>query len=166
MSKTQTKAGQLGLEFLKAYFKQSGAAVEVELIAPTKKSQNAAEPTSAEPREYMYNLSGDVHILRVNPNLRASLNRLTTIAMNQGKRHRSVCQLDIEGELAARRALLEVIAADAAAVAEHTHKRAVIEGLSTGERRLIHHHVNEYDQCETLSEGEDEFRYLMVGLKA
>ena len=31
-----------------------------------------------------------------------------------------------------------MIAADAAAVAKHTHKRAIIEGLSAYERRKVH----------------------------
>ena len=155
-------ASALGLEFLKNYFERAGAEVSVSLV---ERKQNDAISSDSGPQECVYNLSGDVQILRMNPSLRASLNRLTTIAINKSKRHRFVCQIDINNELSARRALLEVIATDAVAVAEHTHKRAVIEGLSTGERRQVHHHVNQHEGFETLSDGEDEFRYLMVALK-
>ena len=58
-----------------------------------------------------------------------------------------------------------MIAEDAAAVAKHTHKRAIVEGLSSYERRKVHNAVNQDSEVETLSNGEGEFRYMMVAIK-
>jgi predicted RNA-binding protein Jag len=85
--------------------------------------------------------------------------------MNKSKRRRYVCQVDLEGQMMARRQLLETIAQDAAAVAQHTHKRAIIEGLSSGERRTVHYYAGQEGDVETMSEGRDDLRYLMVALK-
>ena len=119
----------------------------------------------AEPQECIYQLHGDLKALTRKPQYLASLTRLTSAAMSSRGRQRYLCQLDPGGSLTARKALLQVIAADAAAVAKHTHKRAIIEGLSSGERRQIHHHIGDDQEVETLSDGEDEFRYLMVAIK-
>ena len=144
-----------GLTFLQRYFQEAGA--EVSISAQVVQSQESAE--------CVYTLKGALQPLRRQARYLTSLTRLTAAAMNAGGRQRHLCQLDLDGDLFARRALLEVIAEDAAAVAKHTHKRAIIEGLSAGERRQIHQYVTEHDEIETLSDGEDEFRYLMVALK-
>jgi predicted RNA-binding protein Jag len=61
---------------------------------------------------------------------------------------------------------LEVIAADAVDVVKHTGRRAVIEGLSSAERRKIHAAATLDDAVETRSEGEGDFRFLMVSRRS
>ena len=96
----------------------------------------------------------------------SALTRLTQLAINVGGKKNVSCVLDLEGHLGARKALLEVIAADAADVSRHTGKRAIIEGLNSYERRQIHGHLTDEEGVETMSEGEGEYRYLMVSRKS
>ena len=152
---------ELGLQFLRDYFTQVGAQITVSVY----QSSHEEDELFTRPDECIFTLSGDLKPLKRNPQYVASLTKLTTIAMSSKGRQRYLCQLDLDGHLTARRALLQVIADDAAAVAKHTHKRAIIEGLSAGERRQIHQQVSEDQEVETLSDGEDEFRYLMVAIK-
>ena len=148
-----------GLQFLRDYFDQIGAQVSVS----AQESQSRGDQSEAQ--ECIYRLTGDLKPLKRNPQYAASLTKLTSISMSSGGRQRYLCQLDLDGRLNARRALLQVIAEDAAAVAKHTHKRAIIEGMSSSDRRHIHQHISEDTDVETLSDGEDKFRYLMVAIK-
>ena len=152
---------ELGRQFLHTYFTQIGAQVSVSAY----QSSHEEDESLTRPDECIFTLSGHLKPLKRNPQYLASLTKLTSIAMSSKGRQRYLCQLDLDGHLTARRALLQVIADDAAAVAKHTHKRAIIEGLSAGERRQIHQQISEDQEVETLSDGEDEFRYLMVAIK-
>jgi predicted RNA-binding protein Jag len=58
--------------------------------------------------------------------------------------------------------LLETMAADVIDVVKHTQRRAVIEGLSSSERRKVHTMVSEDGALETESRGEGELRYMML----
>jgi len=158
---TPTEVVERGLQFLRDYFTQVGAEIAVSVHSP----QLDTSEKQPDEQECIYQLHGDLKPLKRNPQYLSSLTRLTSIAMSSGGRQRYLCQLDPGGTLAARKALLQVIAADAAEVAKHTHKRAIIEGLSSGERRQIHQHIGDDQEVETLSDGEDEFRYLMVAIK-
>lgn len=147
------EARTLGLQFLEAYFEQAQAQIDVKLMPADERGR------------CVFRLEGELGILKRSPRQLEALERMTSVAMSVDSKYGYRCQLDLEGQLSAREALLKVIAADAAAVAEHTHKRAIIEGLSSFERRAIHQAVSEIEGMETLSEGDGEFRYLMVALK-
>ena len=147
-----------GLSFLNDYFVGLKAKVQIS-VQKTKNSQDD------DAQETIFELHGDVKPLKRNPQMLASLTRLTSMAMSAQSRGFLRCALDLEGRLSARRTLLEVIAEDAAAVAKHTHKRAIIEGLSSAERRNVHNFVSRDDEVETLSDGEAAFRYMMVAIK-
>ena len=147
---------ETGLEFLNDYFAGLRAKVRVEV-----QKHSAGEDSS----EIIFNLTGEIKPLKQNPQQLAALTRLTSMAMSAGSRDFLRCVIDLDGQLNARRALLDVIAADAAAVAKHTHKRAIIEGLSAYERRKVHTAVKQDSEVETLSDGEGEFRYMMVAIK-
>ena len=146
-----------GLDFLNDYFEGLHTKVQVTV------KEN--DPSHSEDQETIFELTGDLVPLKQNPQQLNALTRLTSMAMSVGSRQHLRCALDLDGQLSARRALLEVIADDAAAVAKHTHKRAIIEGLSAYERRKVHHFINLDSEVETLSTGEGEFRYMMVAIK-
>ena len=133
-----------GLDFLNDYFAGIKAKVRVEVQSPSEADDHA---------ELVFNLTGDIKPLKQNPQQLAALTRLTSMAMSANSRDFLRCAIDLNGQLQARRALLEVIAADAAAVAKHTHKRAIIEGLSSYERRKVHTAVKRDSEVETLSDG-------------
>ena len=145
---------ELGLSFLNDYFAEIKAKVQISV----KKNDDDSEET-------IFELNGDIKPLKRNPQMLSSLARLTSMAMSSQSKNFLRCSLDLEGKLSARRTLLEVIAEDAAAVAKHTHKRAIIEGLSSNERRRVHNFVSRDEDVETLSDGEGEFRYMMVAIK-
>ena len=148
---------ECGLDFLNEYFEGLNAQVQVKV--------NQDHANNSEDKETVFELSGDLDPLKQNPQQLSALTRLTSMAMSAGSRQPVRCALDLDGQLSARRALLEVIADDAAAVAKHTHKRAIIEGLNPYERRKVHHFINRDPEVETLSTGEGEFRYMMVAIK-
>lgn len=145
-----------GIQFLSTYFTSLQAQVKVSV-------QNIKEQDDSQ--EVIFKLTGHLNPLKRNPLYLSSLTRLTSMAMSAQSRHFVRCALDLDGHLSARRELLEVIAEDAAAVAKHTHKRAIIEGLSSFERRKVHNVVSQDAEVETLSDGEGEFRYMMVAIK-
>lgn len=145
-----------GLSFLNDYFVGLKAEVQVSV-------QNTE--VNDESPETIFELNGDIKPLKRNPRMLASLTRLTSMAMSAQSKGFIRCTVDLEGRLSARKSLLEVIAEDAAAVAKHTHKRAIIEGLSSAERRNVHNFVSRDEEVETLSDGEAEFRYMMVAIK-
>lgn len=146
-----------GLDFLNDYFEGLSAQIQVMV--------KDSDSSTSEDQETVFELTGDLGLLKQNPQQLIALTRLTSMAMSVGSKQHLRCALDLDGQLSARRALLEVIADDAAAVAKHTHKRAIIEGLSAYERRKVHHFINRDDEVETLSTGEGEFRYMMVAIK-
>ena len=149
-----------GLKFLRDYFAQIGAQVFISV-----QDDQPAQIGSSHIHECIYRLTGDLKPLKRNPQYLSSLSKLTSMSMSAEGRQRYLCQLDLDGRLVARRSLLKVIAEDAAAVAKHTHKRAIIEGLSASERRHVHQQISHDQEVETLSDGEDQFRYLMVAIK-
>ena len=146
----------LGLSFLNDYFMSVNAQVKVSL---------ASSSAEDEVQETVFKLTGSLKPLKRNPVYVSALTRLTSMAMSANSRHFVRCALDLDGHLSARRELLELLAEDAAAVAKHTHKRAIIEGLSSFERRKVHHFISQDPEVETLSDGEGEFRYMMVAIK-
>jgi predicted RNA-binding protein Jag len=155
MTKTKKKdallAAKNGLQFLQGLFEKHHLVIQV-----------ALDPNQED--EWVFRLSGQVKALKQQPDLLSALTRLTQQVVNKDGRSKA-CVLDLEGHLSARRALLEVLAIDAAEVCKHTGKRAVIEGLNAYERRKVHQVLTRDEDIETLSEGEGEFRYMMVSNK-
>lgn len=147
----QKKAGALGSSFLNDYFARCDLKV-------------SAHFQGASQGELVYQLKGDVRSLRRDLEALSALTRLTQmVLMNEGLF--ASCVLDIEGNGQARLELLKTMTIDLIDVVKHTQKRAVIEGLSSYERRKVHTMVSEDGELETESKGEGEFRYLMVSPK-
>ena len=142
------RASALGVSFLNDYFTHSELKVQ-------------ARFDGAPQGELIFSLEGETRPLRRDPEALSALTRITQMALSSaGLATR--CVLDLEGNSRARAELIETMAADLIDVVKHTGRRAVIEGLSSAERRKVHSVVSEEGSLETESRGEGELRYLMI----
>ena len=141
------------VSFLQEIFKKRNLLIQV-------------SPTLSKKGELILNLKGQTKPLKRQPQIVSALTTLVQLVLSANTRKRYTCVLDLEGHLEARSSLIDVLAADVADVTNHTQKRAIIEGLSSFERRKIHKTLDQDDRVDTQSEGEGEFRYLMVVPKA
>lgn len=144
----QQRAGALGVSFLNDYFEHCELNVQAHF-------EGAAHG------ELVFQLKGEVRVLRRDPEGLSALTRLTQMAL-MSDRLSAPCVLDVEGSGRARLELLKTMTADLMDVVKHTQKRAVIEGLASQERRKVHSMVSEDGSLDTESKGEGEFRYMMV----
>ena len=110
----------------------------------------------------VYELTGATESLLSRPDLVSALTLLTSQAVSRQIDRRVNCLLDIDGQLEARRALLETAAADVARAVVKNGRRAVFEGLTSSERRVVHTVLRDEDGVKTFSEGDDRSRLLMV----
>ena len=69
---------------------------------------------------------------------------------------------DLDGNLAAREALLAAAARDVAEAVVANGRRAVLEGLASTERRVVHLAIQDDARVRTWSEGEAAERHLLV----
>ena len=148
-TKGDQKAINQVVSFLHGVFKKSDLLIKV-------------TPTLSKKGELILNLKGQTKPLKRQPQIVSALTKLVQLVLGAHTSKRYNCVLDLEGHLEARSSLIEVLAADVADVTNHTQKRAIIEGLSSFERRKIHKSLDRDDRVDTQSEGEGEFRYLMI----
>jgi spoIIIJ-associated protein len=111
-------------------------------------------------------VTGDVAGLQRNRELVAALSLLAGQVASRVGNDRWRCLLDVGGELDERKSLLEGVAAEVAEAVARTGRRAVIESLSAGERRIVHTALVEDGRVATRSEGDEEHRMLLVEPKA
>lgn len=104
----------------------------------------------------------DVQGLINRPELVSALALLTGQAINQATDERVRVVLDPGGQFDARQALLEQAADDIARAVLRTGRRAVLDGLTASERRVVHTQLAEDDRVNTRSEGDDRARLLLV----
>jgi|JI10StandDraft_1071094.scaffolds.fasta_scaffold18451_5 spoIIIJ-associated protein len=111
----------------------------------------------------VFDLGGDTTVLRRQPELIAALTALTAQVMARAIDARHVrCVLDPDGRFAARKTLLETAARDLARTVLKTGRRAVLDGLSPAERRVVHLGLAEDARVQTRSEGDERWRLLLV----
>lgn len=108
-------------------------------------------------------LTGDLAPLEAQPHLVSALTLLTSQAMSRVADKPMRCLLDLGGTLVDRQALLEVLARDVADAVGLNGKVAIIEGLSSGERRQVHTALRDDARVDTQGEGPGEARRLAVG---
>lgn len=108
-------------------------------------------------------LTGDgVDRLKRRPDLVSALTRLTGQAAGRAVGDRVRVVLDVGGDFDARKALLEQAADDIARAVAQSGRRAVIEGLSSTERRVMHTRLADDERVSTRSEGDEHRRRLLV----
>jgi spoIIIJ-associated protein len=137
------------VSFLQSIFKKKDLLIQI-------------SPTLSKKGELILNLKGQTKPLKRQPQVVSALTKLVQLVIGAHTSKRYTCVLDLEGHLEARSTLIDILSADVADVTNHTQKRAVIEGLSSFERRKIHKTLDRDERVNTQSEGEGEFRYLMV----
>ena len=110
----------------------------------------------------VYEFSGQTEIFNRRPALVSALTVLTSQAISRVSDERLSCIIDVDGQLEARRELLEVAADDVARAVVRNGRKAVFEGLNSTERRIIHTKLKDDETVETFSEGDERVRRLIV----
>lgn len=110
----------------------------------------------------VFSLQGQTDRLEREPDLRASIALLTSQALSRSAGRRLRCALDVDGRLAEREALLSQAATDVARAVQKNGRRAVFDGLSAAERRVVHTAVADLEEVATQSVGAGPNRLLCV----
>lgn len=107
-------------------------------------------------------LEGETTALRANKELQAAIAQLAGQALSQATDSRVRVALDLDGDRGAREQFLGDLASEVAEIVAETGRRAVIEGLDSPERRIVHTALMDHGGVNTHSEGGDANRYLLV----
>ena len=94
-----------------------------------------------------------------------SLQYLTSLVVNKGTQEYKRITLDTENYRAKREETLVALANRIAAKVARTGKRVVLEPINPYERRILHATLHNHDKVETVSEGEEPFRRVVVRKK-
>ena len=94
-----------------------------------------------------------------------SLQYLTSLVVNKGKSNYIRVKLDTEDYRKRRKETLENLARGIAFKVKKTRKPVVLEPMNPYERRIIHASLQGNRYVETVSEGEEPYRHVVVKLK-
>ncbi len=94
-----------------------------------------------------------------------SLQYLTSLVVNKGKEKYIRVKLDTEDYRRRRKETLENLARGIAYKVKKTRKAVVLEPMNPYERRIIHSALQGNKFVETVSEGEEPYRHIVVKLK-
>ena len=94
-----------------------------------------------------------------------SLQHLTSLVVNKGKSDYIRVKLDTEDYRRRRKETLENLARGIAYKVKKTRKPVVLEPMNPYERRIIHSALQGNKFVETVSEGEEPYRHVVVKLK-
>ena len=94
-----------------------------------------------------------------------SLQYLTSLVVNKGKTNYIRVKLDTEDYRRRRKETLENLARGIAYKVKKTRKPVVLEPMNPYERRIIHSALQGNKYVETVSEGEEPYRHVVVKLK-
>ena len=94
-----------------------------------------------------------------------SLQYLTSLVVNKGKSNYIRVKLDTEDYRKRRKETLENLARGIAYKVKKTRKSVILEPMNPYERRIIHSALQGNKFVETVSEGEEPYRHVVVKLK-
>ena len=94
-----------------------------------------------------------------------SLQYLTSLVVNKGKSNYIRVKLDTEDYRKRRKETLENLARGIAYKVRKTRKPVILEPMNPYERRIIHSALQGNKVVETVSEGEEPYRHVVVKLK-
>jgi spoIIIJ-associated protein len=94
-----------------------------------------------------------------------SLQYLTSLVVNKGKNNYVRVKLDTEDYRRRRKETLENLAKGIAYKVKKTRKPVILEPMNPYERRIIHSALQGNKFVETVSEGEEPYRHVVVKLK-
>ena len=95
-----------------------------------------------------------------------SLQYLTSLVVNKGKSNYIRVKLDTEDYRKRRKETLENLARGIAYKVRKTRKPVILEPMNPYERRIIHSALQGNKFVETVSEGEEPYRHVVVKLKS
>ena len=90
---------------------------------------------------------------------------LTSLVVNKGTQDYKRITLDTENYRQKREETLVALANRIAAKVARTGKRVILEPMNPYERRILHATLHDHDKVETISEGEEPFRKVVVRRK-
>ena len=91
-----------------------------------------------------------------------ALQTLANAIVRQDENARKQVVVDAAGYRDRRRRTLEALALHSAEEALRSGERVALEPMTSGERRLVHERLKDYDGVETSSEGDEPNRYVVV----
>ena len=143
------------VDFLNSVFDAMGLAVDVEV------------KMNEEEKEMDVNLTGEEMGLLIGKRGQTldSLQYLTSLVVNKGKANYIRVKLDTEDYRRRRKETLENLARGIAYKVKKTRKPVVLEPMNPYERRIIHSALQGNKYVETVSEGEEPYRHVVVKLK-
>ncbi len=94
-----------------------------------------------------------------------SLQYILSLAVNKGLEEYIKIKLDSENYRTRRKETLENLAKNIALKVKRTGKTVSLEPMNSFERRIIHSALQNDDECETYSEGNEPYRKVVVKLK-
>ena len=94
-----------------------------------------------------------------------SLQYLTSLVVNKGKDNYIRVKLDTEDYRRRRKETLESLARSIANKVKKTRRPVVLEAMNPYERRIIHSALQNNKYVETVSEGEEPYRHIVVKMK-
>ena len=94
-----------------------------------------------------------------------SLQYLTSLVVNKGTQEYKRITLDTENYRKKREETLVALANRIADKVVRTGKRVVLEPMNPYERRILHATLHDHEKVETISEGEEPYRRVVVRRK-
>ena len=94
-----------------------------------------------------------------------ALQFLAAIVVNGDRRERRQVIVDAEGYRARREAALSALAERTAQQVEREGATVALQPMTAAERKVIHLHLKDHPRVETVSEGNEPFRAVVVSLK-
>lgn len=146
---SEPSAAEAAADFLSEIFDQLDYAIDI-------KAEQRGEMCVLE-------LDGDdIERLESRPELVSALTLLTSQAASRVIGDRVRVLLDVGGEFDDKKEMLEAAARDIARAVDRSGRRAVLGGLNSAERRVVHNALADDDRVQTRSEGDESDRRLLV----
>lgn len=168
-------AGFLGIgakpAIIRAKKKETVADKAIEFLSQIFDAMNLEVSITAayneEEQELSLNLEGDDMGILIGKRGQTldSLQYLTSLVVNKGKSDYIRVKLDTEDYRRRRKETLENLARGIAYKVKKTRKSVVLEPMNPYERRIIHSALQGNKFVETVSEGEEPYRHVVVKLK-
>ncbi len=140
---------QAGAQFLETLFKEAGWDLNVGV-------------GQARDEWHVFELEGETDMLKKKPELVSAITLLTSQVVSRAGGSSAHCLLDFEGGFEAREAQLITLADDLARAVARNGRKAVLDALTSSERRVVHLHLKEHDEVQTRSENIGSRRLLVV----
>ena len=142
-------------------FEQAGANFLATLFDKTDWDLNVSVG-QARDEWHVFELEGETEILKKKPELVSAITLLTSQVVSRAGGSSAHCLLDFDGGFEAREAQLITLANDLASAVSRNGRKAILDSLTSSERRVVHLHLKEHEEVQTRSENIGNRRLLVV----